>query len=233
VGDPIDEDQSFHTQPGAQARILLEDGSVLDFGAQSTAKLIARTDKAPLTLQLDAGKVRALIRKEISSDRAKFAVRTPSSLCVVRGTDFVVESTPDGDKSRDQVTVISGVVDAGQISRMAERLSAGSQWSIAPSAHGMETHSRTVPKGEGDDLVESIRPHDSTYRKLTTAEGHGVPKEIALVTAGIAAGAVPPPAPSRILGPVLIPEPIQPLDRADSSFSQQVLSGAINPGGAR
>ncbi len=229
AGAAIDADQPFQTLHAAGLRVYLDDGSLLDFGPDSAARLQSPSGENPTLLQLDTGKVRALIRKSSGNGRAKFRVRTKSSLVSVRGTEFVVETVASGEKSTDTVTVMSGVVDAGEIDRMPERLNSGDQWSIGPGKRGLQTRSSRFSAEQVRQIADGLVVHDTTFQQMTDSDGKVIPKEVQLVNAGFALRDLPPPAPTLLLHPILIAEPISPLDRADSSFSQQVLSGALVP----
>jgi FecR protein len=80
----------LNTQANARARLALDDGSVLNVGADSSLKVVKQDGGAQQTeLELAYGKLRSQAQKITKTD-GKFEVRTPAGVAGVVGTDFFV-----------------------------------------------------------------------------------------------------------------------------------------------
>jgi ferric-dicitrate binding protein FerR (iron transport regulator) len=87
----VDWRDQIDTHANARARVLLDDGSVLNVGADSSMRVIKHDSAAQQTeLELTYGKLRSQAQK-LSRGDAKFEVRTPAGVAGVVGTDFYVE----------------------------------------------------------------------------------------------------------------------------------------------
>jgi hypothetical protein len=91
----VDWQDEIDTQASARARVLLDDGSVLNVGADSSMRVIKHDSAAQQTeLELTYGKLRSQAQK-LSKGDGKFEVRTPAGVAGVVGTDFYVEYSND------------------------------------------------------------------------------------------------------------------------------------------
>jgi hypothetical protein len=82
---------TINTQTSARVRVGLDDGSVLNVGADSSMKVIKHDATAQQTeLELTYGKLRAQAQK-ISKPDGKFEIRTPAGIAGVVGTDLYAE----------------------------------------------------------------------------------------------------------------------------------------------
>ena len=95
----------LRTSRASTVEILMDDGSRVKLAPVSFFKLTAE-GKDSVSLGLYYGRVRSWVKKFSK----KFEVRTPSAVCAVRGTDFMV-SADEGGNSR--VEVFEGSVLAG------------------------------------------------------------------------------------------------------------------------
>lgn len=83
------------TERHARARLRMDDGSVLNVGAESALKIIAHDAAAERSeLELAAGRIRARVVKRVGSG-GRFEVRTPTAVAGVVGTHFVVSIAGD------------------------------------------------------------------------------------------------------------------------------------------
>ena len=87
----VDWQDQIDTHVNARARVVLDDGSVLNVGADSSMKVVKHDAAAQQTeLELTYGKLRTQAQKVSRSD-GKFEVHTPAGVAGVVGTDFYVE----------------------------------------------------------------------------------------------------------------------------------------------
>src|SRR5271165_3189950 len=91
----VDWQDQIDTHASARARVLLDDGSVLNVGADSSMRVVKHDAAAQQTeLELTYGKLRSQAQKLSKSD-GKFEVRTPAGVAGVVGTDFYIEYGSD------------------------------------------------------------------------------------------------------------------------------------------
>ena len=90
-----------------KAKIALNDGSIVSIGEHSRVELAVYAGKgtgSKVTLRLLTGVLRPLVSRAVS--QGTFEVETETAIAAVRGTDWVIEATPE----RTSVAVVSGVV---------------------------------------------------------------------------------------------------------------------------
>ncbi|MEK9145678.1 MAG: FecR family protein, partial [Elusimicrobiota bacterium] len=100
---PLAAGDEVRTGAGASIAVELQDGSLLDLGADASMA-VEDLSKGRYALRLGLGTLRAQVRKDPSR---RFEVRTPTTLCSVRGTDFAVTVGAGG---RTQVDLRSGLL---------------------------------------------------------------------------------------------------------------------------
>jgi FecR protein len=84
----VDWQDVIHTQANARARVALDDGSVLNLGADSSVRVTQHNAAAQQTeLEISLGKMRTQAQK-ITQPSGKFEVHTPAGVAGVVGTDF-------------------------------------------------------------------------------------------------------------------------------------------------
>lgn len=108
----LSEGQTIKTGADGKAKLVLEDESILVIGALSTfevteVKTPTSGDIINSTFTLTRGMTRATVTK--LQTNSTFEIKTPSALAGVRGTDFTVETSEDGEETT--VTVLDGEVD--------------------------------------------------------------------------------------------------------------------------
>ena len=86
---PLDPDDEVKTASDGQAEIYMDDKGVV-FLDRNTELAVSSLEQQDASLSLRAGSLVAKI-KHFLNDKFKFAVRTPSAVCAVRGTEFAVE----------------------------------------------------------------------------------------------------------------------------------------------
>jgi hypothetical protein len=101
-GAALADGSSLRLGAGAKAAVAFDDGSRVDLAENTTFTLDRDSDKGR-AVGLAAGLLRALIRKPSPG----FAVRTPTAVAAVRGTEFTVGVDRAG---RTKVRVYSGAV---------------------------------------------------------------------------------------------------------------------------
>jgi ferric-dicitrate binding protein FerR (iron transport regulator) len=86
----VDWQDVVNTQVNARARVALDDGSVLNLGADSSLRIVQHNAAAQQTdLEISLGKMRSQAQK-ITQPNGKFEVHTPAGVAGVVGTDFYV-----------------------------------------------------------------------------------------------------------------------------------------------
>lgn len=95
----------LRTGRASKAEIKLDDESVIQLSPLSIFSLGAEARDAS-SVELGLGRLRALVKKGVSR---QFAVRTPTAVAAVRGTDFMTAVAEDGST---RVEVYSGIVAA-------------------------------------------------------------------------------------------------------------------------
>lgn len=90
-----------------KAQIALNDGTIISVGENSRVRVAdyeSAAHGANVRVGLISGALRLLVAKVTSS--GKFEVETETAIAAVRGTDWVIEATPE----QTSVAVVSGVV---------------------------------------------------------------------------------------------------------------------------
>lgn len=116
------------TQVNARARIALEDGSILNVGAESSITVAQHDAGAQQTeLELAYGKLRSQAQK-IAKPDGKFNVHTPAGVAGVVGTDFYVAY--DLATKSMNVTVFEGLVHVCNLAGVCVDVKAGQFTSV-------------------------------------------------------------------------------------------------------
>lgn len=126
---PLKPGDEMRTARASTVEIYMDDGSKVKLAPLSAFKMSAE-DKETVSLGLYFGRVRSWVKKF----SRKFEVRTPSAVCAVRGTDFMVSADADGNS---RVEVYEGSVLAGD-SRGNSSLVREGQFSEIPSGGKMK-----------------------------------------------------------------------------------------------
>ena len=97
------------TLENARIRFRLNDGSILSLASETKLKLTEsvyekKKKQRSSFLQLALGKARFFVVKVLSFKRSDFKVKTPTAVCGVRGSDFILEATP-------AETIVTALVD--------------------------------------------------------------------------------------------------------------------------
>ena len=170
----VDWQDQIDTHANARARVVLDDGSVLNVGADSSMRVIKHDAATQQTdLELTYGKLRSQAQKLVKTD-GKFEVRTPAGVAGVVGTDFYVEYSND----LMNVVVFEGfvrvcnlvgmcvVVKPGQMSSV--RHGDNSQPPVAVQAPLSMLTSATTETGNGGTLGLAA-PVAAAHSALSTA----------------------------------------------------------------
>ena len=104
------------TGKDGMVKLLLDTGSQITIGNLTRVKIAKLTDVDTL-LELTLGELKAKVKK-LKGDMS-FKVRTPASVCAVRGTEFVVKVDETG---KTKITVFAGIVSAREISGIGEEV---------------------------------------------------------------------------------------------------------------
>jgi len=100
-GDEVKTDRS------SRVTISFDDSSRVEIGPNSSY-LLEETQPASMRMSLNFGKLKAWVTKASSR---RFAVRTPTAVCSVRGTEFGVDVGQDGRTSVELFSGLLGVQD--------------------------------------------------------------------------------------------------------------------------
>ncbi|MFH1958161.1 MAG: FecR family protein [bacterium] len=112
----LTENDTIKTGADGKASLVLDTGSQIDIGASSNLKIANLTDTDTL-LDLTMGELTSKV-KELKG-KESFKVKTPASVCAVRGTLFRVAVDESG---KTKVSVFAGVVSAREISGIGEEI---------------------------------------------------------------------------------------------------------------
>ena len=116
VNAPVHRGETIVTGAG-KAKIALNDGSIISIGENTRVRMVhfAGTSKsANVALNLVSGVLRPFVVKGAST--GTFEIETQTAVAAVRGTDWVIEATPE----RTSVAVVRGVVAvSGRTDRQA------------------------------------------------------------------------------------------------------------------
>lgn len=82
----------------AKVRFKLNDGSILSLASETKMKLTKsvydkKKKRRSSFFQMALGKARLLVVKVLDFKRSEFKVKTPTAVCGVRGSDFILEAT--------------------------------------------------------------------------------------------------------------------------------------------
>ena len=106
VNAPVHRGETIVTGDG-KAKIALNDGTIISIGENSRMHLVhdaGTAARAKVTINLVSGVLRLFVAKATST--GNFEIETETAIAAVRGTDWVIEATPE----RTSVAVIRGVV---------------------------------------------------------------------------------------------------------------------------
>jgi len=94
------------SEPLGRARIVLEDGSILNLGSSSQITIKdLNVQSRQTTIELGVGRIRSQVAR-LTGGNAAWEVRTSTAICGVLGTDFYVEA----DAQRTRLIVYEGSV---------------------------------------------------------------------------------------------------------------------------
>lgn len=113
----LQENDSVRTGSSGKASLVLDSGSQIDIGP-STNVQIAKLSDTDTLLDMAMGELTNKVEK-LSGQQFSFAVRTPASVCAVRGTEFSVKVDKSG---KTKVSVFAGIVSAREISGIGEEI---------------------------------------------------------------------------------------------------------------
>jgi hypothetical protein len=148
----------LRTARASTVEILMEDGTKLKVAPLSAFKMSEETDKA-VSLGLYFGRVRSWVKKFSK----KFEVRTPSAVCAVRGTDFMVSADAEGNS---RVEVYEGSVLTGDSQGNSSLVREG-QFSEIPAGGKMKEPGDNP--NEPNDMNSAI----GSAREIARAEIYG------------------------------------------------------------
>jgi len=159
-------DEQHKLQPGDELRtsrastvdVMMDDGSRVKVAPLSAFKMSEESDSA-VSIGLYFGRVRSWVKKFSK----KFEVRTPSAVCAVRGTDFMVSADAEGNS---RVEVYEGSVLAGDSQGNSSLVREG-QFSDIPAGGRMKDPGNN-PDGPGD-----MNSAAGGLRELARAEIYG------------------------------------------------------------
>ena len=166
---PLKPGDEMRTARASTVEIYMDDGSKIKLAPLSAFKMSAE-DKETVSLGLYFGRVRSWVKKFSK----KFEVRTPSAVCAVRGTDFMVSADADGNS---RVEVYEGSVLTGD-SRGNSSLVREGQFSEIPNGGKMKDPGENP--NEPNDMNSSI----GDAKQIARAEIYGeIAKEDVLARA--------------------------------------------------
>lgn len=97
VGDRLNEETSIVTGPRSFARIVFDDGTLLDVAPEAKMVLNRYQEDRPGVISLLRGALRTTIKGKTRDHEHQMYIRTRSAALGVRGTDFQVSYRPEND----------------------------------------------------------------------------------------------------------------------------------------
>jgi len=97
-GTRLYKDDTVMTLESGRVRFKLNDGSILSLASETKLKLTKsvydkKKKRRSSFLQMALGKARFFVVKVLDFKRSEFKVKTPTAVCGVRGSDFILEAT--------------------------------------------------------------------------------------------------------------------------------------------
>ena len=151
---PVFWEDVVNTQRNARARIALDDGSILNVGAESSLR-VAKHDPAAQQTELDLayGRMRSKAVRVARPD-GKYEVRTPAGVAGVVGTDFFVLFI----NALMQVIVFEGIVRVCDLAGHCVEVGAGMTTTVRQSSPGTTPAPPLPPtKATPSQLTEATR----------------------------------------------------------------------------
>lgn len=130
----------LRTSRASTVELTMDDGTRVKIAPLSAFKMTEESDKA-VSMGLYFGRVRSWVKKFSK----KFEVRTPTAVCAVRGTDFMVSSDAEGNS---RIEVYEGSVLAGDSQGNSSLVREG-QFTEIPAGGAMKEPGDN-PDGAGD-----------------------------------------------------------------------------------
>jgi len=112
----LTQDDVLITGQDGTVNLLLDTGSQLTVGNLTKVKIAKLTDVDTM-LELTLGELKTKVKK--LEKEMSFKVKTPASVCAVRGTEFTVKVDETG---KTKITVFAGIVSAREISGIGEEV---------------------------------------------------------------------------------------------------------------
>lgn len=153
IGDRIQWGNVLRTSPGAQAKVVFENGDQFTLGPGSSYRVFWDKDASDgkPRVELSYGQFRGVVAK--GGPRSRFNIRTKSATMGVRGTDFFVESEPGSGET--QLSVLRGSVemrpraaDAQTLEKAAIEVKTGFSGEVT-SRKSVNTDTKTGTKTDG------------------------------------------------------------------------------------
>jgi len=108
AGSPIFEGDRIKTSPESRAKLLMKDQTVVDLSPSSEFLVkkynLQNKEGRQIEVGSEEGTVRTLINKRLEK-KGRFQFRTRTSVLAIRGTEFFVQTPPNG---QENVTVTEG-----------------------------------------------------------------------------------------------------------------------------
>lgn len=166
-GQPLSSGDKVRTGPGGQAEITFEDGSKVSLAPRSDFTLGA-SDPSKVDVSLAVGTLKSWVKRGTMRD---FKVRTPTAVCAVRGTEFLVSF--DAETLKTQIDLFKGLLQVEDNKGNALLLQEGQRLLVDPA--GM---------GTPGQLSEALRQEKETREAAVKGEvGLAMSKEAVLAAA--------------------------------------------------
>jgi len=173
----VDWQDVVNTQANARARVALDDGSVLNLGADSSLRIVQHNAAAQQTdLEISIGKMRSQAQK-ITRPDGKFEVHTPAGVAGVVGTDFYTAY----ENNQMTVIVFDGQVRVCNLAGLCAVAKAGQMTMVRNN----DSSSPTVTQATLATITDAI---NSTLLETPTGvqQAHHIGKATAITLAVLA-----------------------------------------------
>ncbi|OGS51573.1 MAG: hypothetical protein A3J79_13480 [Elusimicrobia bacterium RIFOXYB2_FULL_62_6] len=137
------------TARASTAEIMLDDGSKMKLAPLSAVKMTAETKEA-VSVGLYVGRLRSWVKKF----SRKFEVRTPSAVCAVRGTDFMVGADANGNTN---VEVYDGSVLTGDAAGNSSLLNPGQSVNVPNGGNVGDPQNNSNPPSDMNSSIGDAR----------------------------------------------------------------------------
>ena len=169
-GLPLAEGDRLKTGAKSWCEIIFKDGSFIKLDADSETgaeTLKVSAEERTLSFAFLRGKALWMAARIKGKAKTRFAVRTPSAVCAVRGTDFAIILSTAGETS---LGLFEGEVEVSNEAGGAKTLAAGEEASAGPGGLTVEGRLSKLMKAE-QKRYQKVKKRAEALRKRLAERG--------------------------------------------------------------